>query len=186
MNCQTKFAAVLFAILVIFLSASCEKEETQLSPIHTIYAPGDQEFGFVVGEKDGRRWEGSSYWSRRIDDSNRINLFLETFEQGTGFERESLFIGNLLLLNGLYQVIPRNANDMSPDSHQSSYFLLTADGDAVVGGLHIDSTRNNFVIIESVDSTTGNITGTFELYYELDGIPRLSFENCRFEARQLE
>lgn len=170
----------LFVFSSVLLITGCQKEDEPTSLIDIIYDPGEQEFGSALGEKNGKVWESSAQWVYNLTDSNLVNMSFVTYEAGTLYDREAVDIGFIPLRIGTHEARPFVINGRFTSS---SVFFLGADGDAIISGLSLDSTRTNFIEIQSYDPASTNITGTFTMHYEQGGSTRLSYENCAFEAR---
>lgn len=157
---------LLYLFLSIIILNSCKKE-------------GIYYVGWSNALKNNLEWEGEIYSYQSPRHSDRIDIFLNEFNQ-QGFLRGSLDIYRIPNEVGKYEL---QSNDDSVS--YSIFFTLLDDGDVLGSAYLLNDNEDNFVEIERKkgDKVWGNFQVT---YYLENGSDTLVFTNGQFKTKILD
>lgn len=181
---------------IILLCATCKKNSLGFP----IWEPDDTSTGTCNGFRNEEAWTSSvianhsrTQLNQKID--SVISIYFITGEYSEDrvefFRREYLIFGPFSKKPGKY-LLAKDSPVQVETSPISSYGIFFAGGDSA--GFMTELREKNgverFLLIESIDEITNEITGKFETTYLLcvDGDPyydlpdKVSFSDCRFKA----
>ena len=137
---------VFFIISVIAIFISCEKE---------IEKP-DNYKGEVIYIKNGKSIIADCYLG--FDSENSKYFFSTILKNELGYIREKLLVREINHLKSSMQL----------DTINSSFYTRIADGDVLQSSYNLDTTANNYFIIDTFNESTGDVSGRFQLTMVLD------------------
>ncbi len=164
-----KSTSVFIIFLAITLIFSCKKEE-KVEPVWPLgnYWKGSQPYGKVQALRNGEVWEGSGIASHHDPDAECTILF-GTFDQIDTVQREDISFSYLPYMVGLYKVSQGEWIDIKGTLKWvkvANLYSLVYD-DLVSTVFYPDTTKNNWIRIESIDSTQKIIKGKFDVTYRI-------------------
>jgi hypothetical protein len=133
-----------------FLFTACKKEEV------VIYQSGDKLNGCVTAKKNGKPFSATLWPNILGQNEDELGLLFETYDE-EGVLRE--IFGILVLLEvGVYKNADFKANDRMIISGSAGYY------DETDIRYKMDEGKSNRVEVLTIDTTTGLVEGTFDIY----------------------
>jgi hypothetical protein len=174
-----------YLILLLFgflATVSCKKED---DGVVIIYEPGEQEFGWAKGTKEGKAWEASGFWRYHQNDSTYWGINFITYSD-YGAQRESFGLNEIPFSIGSFPV-KGGVNDLG-DGFVGGYFGQWADdGDVIIGFMNVNEKENSFITISEMDTLTATMKGFFEIHFiSEDESQKIEIKNGEFEVRLYE
>ncbi len=162
-----KSTSVIIILLAITLVFSCKKEE-KVEPVWPLgnYWKGSQTYGKVQALRNGEVWEASGIASHH-DPDPECTISFGTFDQIDNVQREGISFSYLPYMVGLYKVSQGEwitINGALTWVKVANQYSLQYD-DLVSTVFYPDTTKNNWVRIESIDSI--QIKGKFDVTYRI-------------------
>lgn len=159
---------VIMCLLLLALCAACSKNKSE-EPIGPPPPPIDTithviELGKVSVLKNGVSWEASFYAKYYPD--NRSNFFISGKLAHANSLEEGFRLGDILCKKGVYPVERNHYLRLDNDVPESNFYF-TLDGDQLLNGYNIDTTRaNQYVEVLRYDSITHVVEGRFQTFLE--------------------
>ncbi|MFN0036325.1 MAG: hypothetical protein ACKVUS_14770 [Saprospiraceae bacterium] len=157
---KTTFVTIIILAIALFFACKKEKEE-KYWPLGNNWK-GPQTYGKVQALRNGEFWEASGSASQVPYPT--CGIIFRTFDPIDSVYTENLSFYRAPYTEGLFTVdhLHLSAND----SLRSLYVLLYDD---LAGPFfHPDTTKNNWIWIESVDTVQKIIKGKFDVTYRID------------------
>jgi hypothetical protein len=173
------FLILVLSILIIF---SCKKDEDNSI---IIYEPGDQEFGWATGTKEGKDWEASGFWRYHQSDSTYWGIDFTTYSSYET-QRESFALNEIPFTTGTFQV-KGGINDLGDGFVGGSFGMYADDGDVLIGFMKVNDDEDGYITISEIDTLTNTMKGFFEIYFinENESL-KIEIKNGEFEVRVYE
>lgn len=173
---------LIFLLFVIFAAISCQKEDDGMV---IIYEPGNQEFGWAKGTKEGKAWEASGFWRYHQNDSTYWGIDFTTYSK-QGEQRENFSLNEIPFSVGSFPVKGK-INDLDDGFVGGSFGQWGDDGDVLIGFMNLNEKENSFITISEIDTLTGTMKGFFEIHFiSEDESLKIEIKNGEFEVRLYE
>ena len=164
-----KSKSVVIIFLAISFMVSCKKE-ADVKQVWSLgnHWKGSQAYGKVHALRNGEPWEASGIASQ--DDTDpECAISFGTFDQIDSVQREDVSFSYLPYRVGFYKVSQggwTTINNALAWVKVANRYALQYD-DLVSTVFYPDTTKNNWIRIESIDSTQKIIKGKFDVTYKL-------------------
>jgi len=115
-----------------------------------------------------------------FDSENSKYFFYTILKNELGYRREKLLVREISNLKSSMQL----------DTINSSFYTLIADGDVLQSSYKLDTSANNFFVIDKYNEETGDVSGRFQLtmflnkWYDWETQPE--FDTIHFTQGQFE
>jgi hypothetical protein len=148
-------------VLIFYLFAnSCKKHEDSW-PLPNNWK-GKQDYGSLKANRNGELWEASGFVISFDISDTILTLLFETYDPVDSFKVESIGFINVPLRIGKYPVYDDSENQ---DSIISTYTIWSYD--LIYGIYDPDLTKQNYIVIEDIDTTTNRVKGWFDVFYKM-------------------
>lgn len=187
---KTTFGTCILLSFFLLLSCKKEKKEEAYWPLGN-YWKGTQAFGKVQAFRNGELWEASGI-AYKVEPYPTLSIAFGTLDPIDSVLREDLGFSRIPYRVGqfsVYHPILVVNNPIWKDSLSSQYALLYDD---LIGpAFHPDTTKNNWIWIEAIDSVQKIIKGKFDVTYRIEPAgasgthypPEVHFSNGIFEVK---
>ena len=118
----------------------------------TIFEPGDQEFGWATGTKEGKDWEASGFWRYHLSDSSYWAIDFTTYSS-YGAKRENITLNEIPFSKSTFSV---KGNDLGDGFVGGSFGMWADDGDALIGFMEVNDDEDGFITVSEIDTATGS------------------------------
>ncbi len=164
---KISLATSILLATALFFACKKEKKEEMYWPLGT-YWKGPQTYGKVHALRNGEVWEGSGIASY-LEAYPTCSISFGTFDpidsvstEDLSFSKVPYRVGQFVVHNSIVVV----NNPIWVDSLSSLYALLYDD---LAGPFfYVDTTKNNWILIESIDSIQKIIKGKFDVTYRIE------------------
>jgi hypothetical protein len=164
-----KSTPIIINLLLLVTIFSCKKAEKE-EPVWPLgdYWKGSQTYGTVQALRNGEVWEASGI---AFHDGSELEcgILIGTFDPIDSVERENLSFSYVPYTPGLFEVSKGkwiSVNGSLQWVKVANRYALQYD-DLVNTVFYPDTTKNNWIQIESIDSIQGIIKGKFDVTYRI-------------------
>ncbi len=158
---------ILLIILLGFFGCSRSDEETLVS----IYEPGDMEFGWCEGYKNGKPFVSSGEAKRyTVFTDQYFGIAFDTYTT-EGFHREHIAFGAIPFSGGTFPISgrPPKVNDPIIEGMVGGFYSTSEDdGDVLEDVYLVNEDANNEIIISEVDTINNVVKGSFHVEWIID------------------
>lgn len=151
---------VLSFFLLSVMLTGCKKPDDH---------PDDNYIGTANALQNSETWDAECTALFSLQYENEVSISIDRYNS-IGENREHFSITRIPLLKGLYEVFKYETDTINNilSQYSSSYFSLTADGDAIDGIFHVLESESNHIEITKIDLNTKDFVGKFSITYVRD------------------
>jgi hypothetical protein len=160
---QFKFMLVILTTIFLF---ACQKEDKYRAFSNNWKGP--QTYGKVSAFRDGRLWQASGV-AGLSGSSGLYAITFQTFDPIDSVYTEDLSFSNVPFKVGRYDYIHHLVVVANNPIYADSLVSLYSEGyDDLFGpGFYADTTKHNWLLIESIDTIQNVIKGKFDVHYRI-------------------
>jgi hypothetical protein len=185
------FYLLLIASSLAFVGCGKDDDNNIVSDFEFVhYWKGTQEGGNAEASVMGKNWEASAYAFPDMNQPDYLSILIETYTDN-GLLRDQIQFGNFSKTVGEYTVVQDPTAEAFDDFIIYGYYTqFSDDGDVIFSSYKLDSTFENTINIDMVDTINHIMEGRFDLLFEIvengheKELPKeVFFENGKFKVK---
>lgn len=153
---------IFHLVTIIFLIISCSKENPTPDIPTTIWAKGEQDFGWVKAEKNGLEYNASAF-ILNTQQEGFVGVLFHTYSE-EGFLREEIAFDKIPLSVKTFQVL-RDIDYKDDEFIEGFFFGIISHGDVLDSEYKIDESKENTFAITHIDTVENVVRGSFDVWF---------------------